>query len=366
MNADIKVNEKVKMYLNELNYGYQFPYLFEGEKYGLVNNLNKLDRPILILGPENDNKYKGEMRIWAYGGSIASVDTEKGSVKMLDRGKEEYANYLKDGFRNNKINPEEFWQDGLLDYLDEPADLKYTRLLRENIDRSGHIDQTLFDLSVFAAYTRYLNRETYKKYPFYPQEKSIQCVIAKNNMLNSRYKKGSGSLLVIDVETHLFSKDGRHPRADFVVFDGDSFGLIEFKYLGKSMDKPTNNLKKHYEDFSEAMSSEYASKLFGQLKMKLQYLMSYGIIDESWQDKCEEMYTRKYDKSVLWCGFYFLGDADDLPGKKKPIVKDRIIKQLEPVYGKVKARCQISKIDAGHIDGIRMDMKDISEVWMAT
>ena len=62
MNADIKVNEKVKMYLNELNYGYQFPYLFEGEKYGLVNNLNKLDRPILILGPENDNKYKTNVR----------------------------------------------------------------------------------------------------------------------------------------------------------------------------------------------------------------------------------------------------------------------------------------------------------------
>ena len=91
-------------------------------------------------------------------------------------------------------------------------------------------------------------------------------------------------------------------------------------------------------------------------------MMSYGIIDESWKKKCDEMICKEYDKSALWCGFYFLGDVTDLPGKKKPIVRDRIIRQLKPIYRKVNARCQISEINVECIDDIRMDMEDSSEI----
>lgn len=359
---DLHVNETVKEYLLTISKKYEFEYMFRGEKFGLVNNLNVLKTPVLVLPPENNDKYAGKMRLWAYGGSIADVDTKNGLVK-LSNNKMDYVDYLGNGFRIKKKHPEEFWQEGLFDDLDDAADQEYIRLIREHDRSSGVINKELLDLSVFAAYTRYMNRNLYKTYPSYPQEKSMKCVIAKNSMLNSKYMDNGASMVVIDVETHLFNKNKKHPRADFVVFDGKTFGLIEFKYLGQSMDSKENNLKKHYEDFCTALTPQIARGLFEELKIKLKYLASYGLIDESWQDKCKEMCSRKYDESVLWCGFYFLGDATDIPGKRKKIVTDRIKSQLKPIYGKIKARCQISGINPDHIDDIRMDMIDISEVW---
>ena len=359
---DLNVNDNVKEYLQKISKEYEFQYMFKGEKFGLVNNLNILKRPVLVLPPENDDKYAGKMRLWAYGGSIADIETETGMISLCDK-KMDYTDYLKNGFRNNKVYPEEFWQEGLFDHLDEEADLKYVKLVKKHTDASVQIEKELLDLSVFAAYTRYMNRSIYKKYPSYPQEKSMQCVLAKNCMLQSKYTDDKESMVVIDVETHLFHRDNKHPRADFVVFDGSSFGLIEFKYLGQSMDRKENDLAKHYEDFCKAMNAQNGKKLFEQLKMKLKYQTAYGVIDDSWREKAEEMCKREYDKSVLWCGFYFLGDATDIPGKKKGIVKDRIIKQLEPVYGRTKARCQISSIASDRLDEISMDIADISAIW---
>lgn len=349
-------NEDVKKYLQELSRDYIFRYMFRGEKFGLINNLNLLKYPVLILGPENDSeKYKGKMRLWAYGGSIATIDSETGHI-YLSKGSRDYIPYLCDGFRNNKRPPEEFWQEGLFDELDMPANVKYDRLLKMHSKSSGRINSELLDLSVFAAYTRYLNRSEYKTYPTYPQEKSIQCVIAKNSMLSGVWKNEESSLVVIDVETHLFDEGSEHPRADYVVFDGTSFGLIEFKYLGQSMDSKANSLRKHYDDFKKAMNPRNGRKLFELLKMKLSYLLEYGLIDESWHEKGREFLDRDYDSSVLWCGFYFLGDKSDISGKYKDIVEDRISKQLKPVIGKDPVRFQISDIKADGIDDIKMDM----------
>ncbi|MCR5847616.1 MAG: hypothetical protein K6G75_05805 [Lachnospiraceae bacterium] len=356
MGKQVKVsNEDIKRYLQKISREYEFKYMFKGEKFGLVNNLNLLKHPVLILGPENDSeKYKGKMRLWAYGGSIATVDSETGYV-VFPAGSRNYIPYLCDGYKNNKIHPEEFWQEGLFDDLDMPANEKYEKLLKMHDKSSGRIAPELLDLSVFGAYTRFLNRSVHQKYPTYPQEKSMQCVIAKNSMLNSVWKGSERSLVVIDVETHLFSEGTEHPRADFVVFDGEAFGLIEFKYLGQSMDGKENNLSKHYDDFVKAMKPQRGNKLFEQLKMKLRYLLGYGLIDESWQEKGKEMLGKKYDASVLWCGFYFLGDKSDISERYKDIVGDRIVKQLKPVIGKMPVRFQISETKSECIDEIRMD-----------
>ena len=348
-------NEDVKKYLQELSRDYEFRYMFKGEKFGLVNNLNLLKYPVLILGPENDSKkYKGKMRVWAYGGSIAIIDSETGHIAFSKESRD-YIPYLCDGFRNNKKFPEEFWQEGLFEKLDMPANVKYDRLLKMHDKCSGRINPELLDLSVFAAYTRYLNRLEYKTYPTYPQEKSIQCIIAKNSMLNSVYKDGERSMVVIDVETHLFNEGGKHPRADYIVFDGTSFGLIEFKYLGESMDSKTNSLRKHYDDFEKAIKPQVGRELFEQLKMKLSYLLAYGLIDISWQEKGREFLNRDYDASLLWYGFYFLGDRSDISGKYKDIVGDRISKQLKPVIDRGSVRFQISDIRPDCIDEIKMD-----------
>ena len=207
-----------------------------------------------------------------------------------------------------------------------PANVKYGRLLKMHDKCSGRITPGLLDLSVFASYTRYLSRSEYKTYPTYPQEKSIQCVIAKNSMLNSVYKDGERSIVVVDVEAHLFDEGSEHPRADYVVFDGASFGLVEFKYLGRSMDSKSNNLRKHYDDFEKAVKPQNGRKLFELLKMKLSYLEAYGLIDISWQEKCREFLQRDYDASVLWYGFYFLGDKSDM--LKMPVSR-RVVKTVK-------------------------------------
>ncbi len=109
----LSVNEGVKSYLQWLGREYEFCYMFTGEKFGLVNNLNLLKKPVLILGPEDDSeKYKGIMRLWAYGGSIGTIDTESGDIDISSESKN-YLPYLSDGFRNKKKYPEEFWQEGL-------------------------------------------------------------------------------------------------------------------------------------------------------------------------------------------------------------------------------------------------------------
>ena len=361
---ELPVNGKVKDYLQRLSREYVFRYMFSGEKYALVNNLNILKKPVLILGPEDaSEKYEGKMRIWAYGGSIATVDTRTGDV-VFTGGSRSYLPYLCDEHSNKKKPPEVFRQEGLFDGLDKPAHQKYKELLKAHGSSSTEIDSDLLDLSVFAAYTRYLNRSVHLTYPSYPQEKSMQCVIAKHSMLGSVRKEDEKNMVVIDVETHLFKTKNEHPRADFVVFDGEAFGLIEFKYLGKSMDRKENNLKKHYEDFVRAMKPDNGGKLFEELKMKLKYLVAYGLIDQSWRESAEKICKRKYDEASLWCGFYFLGDASDIPGKKKDIVKDRIKRQLEPVYGKTHAKCRISRIDPKSIDTIKWDYDDISDLWL--
>ena len=70
---------------------------------------------MIVRFPHNDSKkYKGKMRLWAYGGSIAIIDSETGHIAFLKESRN-YIPYLCDGFRNNKRFPEEFWQEGLFE-----------------------------------------------------------------------------------------------------------------------------------------------------------------------------------------------------------------------------------------------------------
>ena len=75
-NDDLLINVDVKHYLNWLSREYEFHYMFSGEKYGLVNNLNILKKPVLILGPEDaSEKYEGKMRRYS-SYVIASTSSE--------------------------------------------------------------------------------------------------------------------------------------------------------------------------------------------------------------------------------------------------------------------------------------------------
>lgn len=61
-NMGLSVDEEVKNYLNRLSREYVFHYMFSGEKFGLVNNLNILKKPLLILGPEDASEKYGYNR----------------------------------------------------------------------------------------------------------------------------------------------------------------------------------------------------------------------------------------------------------------------------------------------------------------
>ncbi len=62
---------------------------------------------------------------------------------------------------------------------------------------------------------------------------------------------------------------------------GMSFGLVEFKYLGKSMD----NLEKHLKDFREVLKDKSKKEdIIDELIKKTEILCRYGVLDSSWKD----------------------------------------------------------------------------------
>ena len=110
-------------------------------------------------------------------------------------------------------------------------------------------------------------------------------------------------------------------KIDLVVFNGVSFGLIEFKYQGESMDKGSNNsLEAHFKDFRRIIhedTNENKLKLLKELIKRTKYLIAAGVIHQSWEIgiKQIEKILDKSDKEIdvkpyLWCGFLFLGSGN--------------------------------------------------------
>lgn len=385
MGKDIK--ETIKETIKSLT-EYRFDYKYPCEKYSLLYDINLIDKPVMIIGPEWG--HEEELRVWAYGGSIAVISLEDGKISLCDKkaklsdGQKQknalseksyysYGRYLINGFKDGKDHVFYLQDELKKKYIAADVYSVYSELIcahNRKKDDKEQLDKELLDLSVFAAYSRYLNRPTDGGEPLYAQEKSMQCVIAKNSMANSQYDKKEKSMVVVDVEFHLNANKSTGPRADFVVFDGKAFGLIEFKYLGLSMDGSDNSLEKHYTDFQIAAMPENAEKLVEELIRRMDMLIDYGVIDQSWnvplKSFSESFGNNGYRNDMLWFGFYFVGDKSDIPGHVNGIVEDRVIKQIKDhsAYEKQELHLKYQKSECSKesVDLIKMD-QDIETVW---
>lgn len=96
-------------------------------------------------------------------------------------------------------------------------------------------------------------------------------------------------------------------------------------------DGTENSLREHYLDFQRIVHEEeniHKIDLIIELIRRMDYLLTYGLIDSSWEKPLRELETKilqmepeEYNPNLLWYGFYFVGG-------KKEYIESQIKKQL--------------------------------------
>ena len=223
-------------------------------------------------------------------------------------------------------------------------------LMEDLLNKETSVNQILcnkkyLDLMVCAAYVRYMHRrleekkgcadeENRKTEMYDTSERSIQTVIARKNLDNAKNQ----NLLVIDIEfkQSYIDKNNNNervtPSVDFVVLDKEkkTFGLIEFKFQGKSMDpKDKNSLTKHFKDFANLIHFKQ-EKIVKRLIEHTEVLVKKNILEEAYDGEIEgilneikENVSKEHaskenaPKELLWCGFYFVDKKWDEKLNKK-------------------------------------------------
>lgn len=341
------------------------------------------DDPLLIVGPSGGDT---DLRVYAYGGCIGKIATEplkwcKLAIQKDNDGEKNYSygKYLVDGYQNGhgivfdfESVPElkRLQEDMMLDeqFLSEfrksnnqQKGILYYRfdlLAKASGSKKGNKNilenKSYLDLVISAAYTRFMHRRKDKEHNKTIiqniGERSKQTLIAKQ-MQSLAFDEKAANMVVVDIECDVpfHYKEGEtrrqkwnakdkkmvdkeNAKIDFVVFDGKSFGLIEFKYEGMSMESGTeNSLEEHYLDFRRILCEEenvHRVELVIELIRRMDYLLTYSLIDNSWErplrdleEKVLQMKPEEYNSDMLWYGFYFVG------GDRKYIERE-IKKQL--------------------------------------
>lgn len=318
-------------------------------------DLDTGDKPIVIVGPAGNNK---TLRVYAYGGLIGEIAINSrfdckiaNSMSVINKESKEkaysYGKYLLQYFVNGQgykfCPPNSLFGDdkyGNKCRMVELAGKQYEGLYHyfEEVVTSNQpkkeilCDETYLDLIVSAAKTRFVHKT--KEGTEYPQERSIQTKIAKLNMKKPCL---DGNMIVVDMESTIKIKEDekeKNAEIDFVLFDGSSFGLVEFKYRGESMGKNSaNSLIVHYDDFESIINTkkdEDKWKTIGELLRRVNYLLEYKLIDEGWKDKINELKEKckkggTFDSKLLWCGFYFVESGNkNIENEIELQIKDKI------------------------------------------
>ena len=323
-------------------------------------DIDTCDEPIVIVGPAGNDE--SHLRAYAYGGLIGKIATKNGldcnvadDVGAINSKSKEtaysYGKYVLQNYVNghghkfcpsntlfsdekygNKCEKTELageQYEGLYHYFEE--------VVTSNKPKKEILcDETYLDLIVSAAKTRFVHK--IKDGTEYPQERNIQTKIAKLNMCKPCL---DGNMIVVDMEATIKiqeDKKKKNPKIDFVLFDGFSFGLVEFKYRGESMEnKSSNSLEEHYKDFESIINNKSDEKkweVVKELLRRVKYLLKYKLIDEGWKAKIDELEEtcnemESFDSKLLWCGFYFVESGNtnienQIEVQIKGIIKENI------------------------------------------
>lgn len=230
-------------------------------------NGEKKEQPIVIVGPDGTTKTK--LRVYAYGGCIGRIATQKGDYNQLAKDKN-YGEHLETDEQKYRLK--------------KMQQLKYG-------EKKGKLlfDSEYLDLILHAARTRFLGE---KKGTEERKERSIQTSIVKKHI----YKQSDDGWCIVDMEFAISEKN-LFSKPDLVVLDKDKgFGLIELKYENESIE----NLIQHYEKLSRIASSLNVKEQVKELKRRCGYLEHYGLINPEHYDSCAK-------PDCLWYGFLFVG-----------------------------------------------------------
>ena len=336
-NKGVSIPKSIKDLVKRLR-NYPYKYYFtddELKKYGFKEKIEWPDKPIIFA-----SKGEGILSVMAFGACIGSVNVYDDKWNGFDIEEvKSFADYLEPNKSDQDYYSNE--HDAVF-YLPERL-LKveaYKNNRKKNIedllfDKKGIANSavallnnsTYLDLMICAAYIRFMRRSKDRLYDV--SERSMQSIISRINMDNEQKQ----DICWLDVEYKFeIIRDGKRkkPSVDFVVFDknDESFGLIEFKYQGQSMDDGTkNSLYNHLIDF-QIMTNEDTNrlKILNELFKYSRVLKELRIIDNKTFIKIENL-QKQQSKGKLWCGFLFVDHkAKNTNRNHIPmIMEDRII-----------------------------------------
>ena len=345
------MDDKIKLFVNYLVKEYKYAYYFETSQFG--NDLKKLiwpDNPIVLASGKNDL-----IEVMAFGGCIAVIDCNNFNRFMLNSKKvKSFIKYLGDRENRYKVYygkakttyneyylPEKF----IKKYLDKDDNFNADSITDDIInncptpasfsDDNKDKLQKCLDLLVCAAYVRFMHRS--KNEMTDVSERSMQTIIARKN-IDIGHKS---DFVFIDTEFKIQIKKENEEKTssvDLVVLDKKrkAFGLIEFKYQGKSMDKDDkNSLTVHCDDF-KIMLEKQKDVILEKLKKFTVQLIDLDIITDG---KVKQSVN---ETKELWCGFYFISNKDNNTARNHVTMslderiakdyQDQVIEKFEPKF----------------------------------
>lgn len=339
---------------------YSFEYYFSRQELSEkgFNNLtiNYPSCPIYFATGKNEDM----ISVMAFGGCIGwiSFSNRKKYLNKEEKSKiSEFVKYLSPKDPNDEwyINehghsiclPKKFAYES--EYQKNGCQIMEKLLVKEEFSGKISCNQILYnktylDLMVCAAYVRYMHRKLDENKGgsakseretilLDASERSIQTVIARKSIDDCNGQ----DMFVIDIEfkeqIRLERGKIKNPSVDFVVLDkkAKKFGLIEFKYQGKSMNprgeknggeegkeengkeesNGDNSLTTHFEDFMVLIQSKH-KEIVKRLVKHTSRLVEYNIIhDFEVKDILEEISRKEEAEDALWCGFYFVDDKEN-------------------------------------------------------
>ncbi len=327
----------------------------------------KKEKPIVVMAPDGTDETS--LRLYAFGGNIGRIPYFKnGEYQTADKAYAKYIRFPNYTINYNKVSHKYDFPDWLKDYPIEEK--KSEELLKEYSEKRGSIEELkkCFDTDSDSLYLPLIlgaagNRFTCKKkgYVGKKMERWKQHEIAKYYMEHT----SKGGSIITDLEFEIpisaarmeekafrsknkdkekkekTQKQKGASKPDFVIFDGERFGIVEFKYLGQSMETHSaNSLDWHLLDFYDAVGNEAHNHidLYNKCLDRLECLLECGVIlpsDKKKQtevrdslEKCRENARSDKDiKDLFWFGFLFVGGNKTSINK---LIKSQLIESKLP------------------------------------
>lgn len=330
-------DERVSRIIKYLKDIYTFDYVFstkELKKYGFKNWKIKSEwtqNPIYF----SPNEKEKCLTVMAFGGCIAWIpldakkeyftSSEKGKIKAFARYLSDKKLFYKDGYNHIFYLPDSFVEKYSKDRFQKVKDLIKGR---ENTIEELLTNVEFVDMLVCAAYVRYMHRP--KGIMEDVSERSMETMVASQ----AWQKYEQNNMLVIDIE-YKPELSNKVPAIDFLLLDKDSksFGLVEFKYQGMSMDeKSSNDLSVHFDDFIKIiLDKEVKRKVLSNIIDKLSLLLESGIFVElrDLMNEIKEKIQNDDIENSLWCGFYFLDEKRMISSRKELDGNVPLIERIE-------------------------------------